>query len=55
MRMASSFGEDHTLEGIEESGTLRLEVVVRDAGLRCHTGHAQDVLDMLWPYNAREG
>jgi hypothetical protein len=46
----SSFGEDQTrlaLEGIEESGALRLEVAVRDVGLRCHTSHAQDVLDML--------
>ena len=34
------------LEGIEESGALRLEVVVRDVGLRCHAGHARDVLDM---------
>ena len=34
-------------EGIEEIGALRLEVVVRDVGLRSYTGLAQDVLDML--------
>ena len=35
------------LRSLEESNALRLEVVVRDVGLRCHTSRAQDVLDML--------
>ena len=52
----SSFGEDQThlaLEGIAEGGALRLEVVVRDVGLRCHhTSHAQDAPR---PHDAREG
>ena len=46
----SSFGEDQTRlarEGNEESGAIRLGVVVKDAGLRCNASHAQDVLDML--------
>ena len=34
-------------EGIEEGGAPRLEVVVRDVGLRCHTSHAHFELDML--------
>ena len=47
---SSSLDVDQTRlarEGIEESGALRLEVVVRNVRLRCHSSYAQDVLDML--------
>ena len=49
MRMASALARIRPIafEGIEESGALRLELVVRDDGLRCHAIHAHDVLYML--------
>ena len=54
--MAAAFGENQTrlaLEGIRESGALRLKVVVRDVGLRCHSIHAQDVLNAVFGLTMR--
>ena len=50
MRMAAALARIRPvlhLRAFEEIGVLRLEVVIRDNGLRCHASHAQDVLDML--------
>ena len=35
------------VNAFQKAVALRLEINVRDVGLRGHTSHAQDVLDML--------